>query len=104
VSYRVRYTQEALEDLERLFDFVLEQSFARGGDEAQAQRALEAIRRGVDTLRFSPFTCRKAGASTFIRELVIPFGHGGYVALFEIEGEDLVTICAVRHQREDDFH
>jgi plasmid stabilization system protein ParE len=36
--------------------------------------------------------------------MVIPFGAGGYVALFEIEADNFVTILAVRHQREDDYH
>jgi plasmid stabilization system protein ParE len=31
------------------------------------------------------------------------FGAFGYVALFEIEDEQTVTILAVRHQRDDDF-
>jgi len=35
---------------------------------------------------------------------VIPFGAAGYVALFEIDNDKTVTILAVRHQREDDFH
>jgi len=26
------------------------------------------------------------------------------VALFEIEGNDLVTVLAIRHQREDDYY
>jgi hypothetical protein len=39
-----------------------------------------------------------------LRELVIPFGSAGYVALFEIESFSTVTILAVRHQREDDYH
>ena len=43
-------------------------------------------------------------ASLFLRELLIPFGSAGYVALFEIEGGDLVTVLAVRHQREDDYY
>jgi hypothetical protein len=34
---------------------------------------------------------------------VISFGVYGYVALFEIEEPDIITIIAVRHQREDDF-
>ncbi len=50
---------------------------------------------------FSPFTCRKAGTRPFMRALIIPFGRNGYVALFEIEGEALVAVCAVRCQRED---
>lgn len=105
MSVRLRLTRASQQDLERLFDHVLERELARdGGDLALAQRALDAIRAGLATLRSSPFTCRKAGASPFLRELVIPFGHLGYVALFEIEGADLVTVLAVRHQREDDYH
>ena len=41
---------------------------------------------------------------TVRRELLIGFGKDGYVALFEIEGPDTVTVLAVRHQREDDYH
>jgi hypothetical protein len=33
-----------------------------------------------------------------------PFGHSGYVALFEIEDEHTVTVTAIRHQREEDYH
>jgi hypothetical protein len=36
--------------------------------------------------------------------LVIPSGAIGYVALFKIDSSDTVTILAVRHQREDDYH
>jgi len=35
---------------------------------------------------------------------VIPFGFSGYVALFEVENSSTVTILAVWHQREDDYH
>ena len=56
------------------------------------------------TLKASPFTCRKAGRSPFLRELIIPFGRSGYVALFEIEDESTVAVVAVRHQLEDDYH
>ena len=51
-----------------------------------------------------PFTCRKVDQSPFLRELVIPFGETGYVALFEIADNNTVVIAAVRHQREDDYH
>ena len=105
MTFRVRLTREAEADLERLFDFVLERELNRpGGDFDLAERALIAIRAGIATLQTSPFTCRKAGASPFLRELIIPFGHTGYVALFEIAGSSDVTVCAVRHQREDDYH
>ena len=36
-------------------------------------------------------------------DLVIPFGSAGYVALFEIEDRQTVTVLAVRQQREDDY-
>lgn len=105
MSFRVRFTREAQADLERLFDFVLERELARdSGDLALAERALLAIRAGVATLKTSPFTCRKAGQSPFLRELIIPFGRTGYVALFEIEGAADVIVTALRHQLEDDYH
>lgn len=105
MSFRVRLTREAEADLERLFDFVLDRELDRaGGDLQLAELALAAIRAGVSTLRSSPFTCRKAGPSPFLRELVIPFGRSGYVALFEIVGDTDVVVSAVRHQLEDDYH
>ena len=105
MSFRIRLTREAEADLDRLFDFVLERELARdGGDLSLAEQALVAIRAGFTTLKASPFTCRKAGQSPFLRELIIPFGRSGYVALFEIEGAADVVITAVRHQLEDDYH
>lgn len=105
MTFRVRLTREAEADLDRLFDFVLERELERdGGDLALAGRALAAIRAGFATLRTSPFTCRKAGQSPFLRELIIPFGRSGYVALIEIESATDVVVVAVRHQLEDDYH
>jgi plasmid stabilization system protein ParE len=102
VIYRVRFTVEAESDLIRLYEFVL----ARDEDDgALAERALAAIRNGLRSLELSPFSFRKAMPNKpFLRELVIPFGASGYVALYEIEPEETVTILAVRHQREDDYH
>ena len=105
MSFRVRLTRDAEADLDRLFGFVLERELERdGGDLALAERALTAIRAGFATLRTSPFTCRKAGNSPFLRELIIPFGRSGYVALIEIESATEVVVVAVRHQLEDDYH
>lgn len=105
MKFHVRLTREAEQDLERLYDFVLERELARdGGDLDIAQDALHALRAGIGTLKASPFTCRKAGSDSFLRELIIPFGSSGYVALFEIEDAQTVTVLAVRHQLEDDYH
>ena len=104
MSFAVRLTREAEQDLLRLYEFVLERELERGGDLELAQRAFDAIKDGPVTLVRSPFTCRKAADSSFLRELVIPFGHTGYVALFEIVDSQSIVVAALRHQREDDFH
>lgn len=57
----------------------------------------------TETLRRTPFTCRKAGCSPFLRELIILFGRTGYVALFEIVDAASVVV-AVRLQLEYDYH
>ena len=99
--YRVRFTPHADADLARLYDFLLEH------DLATAEHALHAISDAVRLLEQFPFSCRKAGEGRHgprLREMVIPFGASGYVALFEIEDASTVTILAVRHQRENDYH
>jgi plasmid stabilization system protein ParE len=99
VSYKVRYTLAAKEDLKRLFTFLAEQ------DIQAAKHARKTIAAGIQLLEQFPFTCRKAECdNTYLRELVIPFGGAGYVALFEIEDNETVTVLAVRHQREEDYH
>ena len=99
MSYRVRYTKSARDDLLRLFAFLLEH------DLHAAARAREAIAKGIAFLQEFPFSCRKAAPDNpFLREMLIPFGAAGCVALFEIENNETVTILAIRHQREDDYH
>lgn len=105
MSFRVRLTREAEADVERLFDFVLQRELERdGGDLSLAEQVVAAIPAGFATLKTSPFTCRKAGQSPFLRELIIPFGRSGYVALIEIESATEVVVVAVRHQLEDDYY
>lgn len=96
--YEVRFTSEAEQDLLRLYDFLIE------ADIAAAEHALEAIKKSIELLRFSPLSCRKARDDTpFLRELIIPFGSTGYVALFEIAPGNVVNVLALRHQREEDY-
>lgn len=99
MSYGVRYTKAAREDLHRLYAFLLER------DLGVARRARDAIARNIAFLQDSPFSCRKATPDTpFLREMIIPFGSAGYVALFEIDDHETVTILAICHQREEDYH
>ena len=99
MSFRVRISSTAQDDLERLLDFLA------AADAPSALRARAAIERSYAFLSDMPFACRKADdANPFLRELIIPFGGAGYVALFEIDDDTTVTLLAVRHQREDDYH
>lgn len=99
MNWHIRYTRVARDDLLRLYGFLLEQ------DIETAQRAMEVIEQSLELLQSFPFTCRKADSDNpFLRELLVSFGTSGYVALYEIEADQIVTILAVRHQREDDYH
>jgi len=105
VSFRVRLTREAEADLERLFDFILDRELAReGGHLELAEQALVAIRAGIATLKASPFTCRKAGQSPFLRGIIVPFGRKAPVALPDLVDPTEVVLPAVRHQLDDDYH
>ena len=100
MTFTVRYARQAEEDLLRLYDFLLTQ------DPPAAADALKALTQAMAMLAVFPFSCRKAPCSEenpSLRELIVPFGHSGYVALFEIEDAKTVTILAVRHQQESDY-
>lgn len=104
--YKVVFSEEAEEDLLRLFDFALLRELASSAPDLNTpERAIEAIRMGCQFLAHSPFSCRKAppGDNSFVRELLISFGAAGYVALFEIVDSKTVIVGAVRHQREEDY-
>lgn len=104
MSFEVRFSLEAEEDLERLFDFLVER--ARTSEDLQrAQEALDAVRAAVFRhISTTPYSFRKSGSSPTRRELIIPFGATGYVALYEIADASSVLVLAVRHQREEDYH
>lgn len=105
MTYTVTFSAAAAADLEQLLDFALQRELdSVTGDLDIPLRAVQAIKEGLAFLASSPFACRKVGSSSFIRELVIPFGRAGYVALFEIVDKHMVIIGAIRHQREDDYH
>ena len=98
MSYQVRLAPRAADDLQRLFDFLSEH------DLSAAEDARVAIGKAIEFLQTFPFACRKAAPDQpFLREMVIEFGQAGYVALYEIENTGMVTVLAVRHQRESDF-
>lgn len=104
MSFVVRLSPTAEADLERLFDFLLDRA-ETSEDLDRAQAAIEAIRATArHRLAVTPFSFRKAGQNPAQRELIIPFGGTGYVALYEIVGASEVLVLAVRHQRDEDYH
>ena len=101
----VVFSEAAAQDLEQLFDFALQREIdSETGELDIPARTLQAIKDAVWLLENSPLACRKLGHSPFVRELVIPFGRSGCVALLEIVDQHTVMVGAVRHQREDDYH
>lgn len=88
------WTPPALNDVQRLYRFLA----AR--DAGAAQRAVKAIRAGVQILVRQPGLGRPLEEMDVdFREWLIEFGSRGYVVLYRIE-DDSVIILAVRHQRE----
>jgi plasmid stabilization system protein ParE len=104
MSFVVELSPAAEADLERLFDFLLDRSESIE-DLDRAQDAIDAIRATAQhRLAITPFSFRKASQNPAQRELIIPFGSAGYVALYEIVSPTKVVVLAVRHQREEDYH
>lgn len=99
MSWNVRYTPTARDDLKRLYAFLLEH------DIGAARRALAAIVKGAELLRWSPYSCRKPDPDNpLLREFLVSFGNAGCVLLYEIEDDTTITVLAARHQREDDYY
>jgi plasmid stabilization system protein ParE len=99
--YQLIISEDAQDDLERLHAFLFDL------DPVSAERAMKVIEKSYGVLERFPHTCRKASDGEFgpsARELLINFGSSGYVALFEISDVQTVTVLAVRHQRENDYH
>ncbi len=98
--YRIEFEQQALDDLQRLHEFLLAVA------PEYADQSLDRIHQSFKTLEIIPHSCRKADIQSDrnLRELVIDQGRSGYLALFEIRPNNCVLILAVRHQRESDYH
>ena len=89
----VIYSPQALDQLERLVEFLLEE------DPSAATSAKQAIVSGVDVLGEHPLVGRHVAGE--LRELLISFGRTGYVALYRfIPSRSIVRILGFRHQRE----
>jgi plasmid stabilization system protein ParE len=92
----VVYSARALDHIERAFEFL------RGKNPQAAHSAVIAIQTAVDNLAAHPLVGRRLEGE--LRELIISYGHSGYVALYRfVIAKDEVRILAIRHQREIGF-
>ncbi|HKT29662.1 type II toxin-antitoxin system RelE/ParE family toxin [Dyella sp.] len=99
MSCEIRFTESALDDLLRLYEFLADE------DINVARQARMAIHKAMDVLADMPFVGRMIDRKhPLMRELIITFGSRGYVALYEIETQALITVYAFRHQRERDYY
>ncbi len=91
------FTPGALRDLKRLREYL------RPRNPIAARRAAEVISRSLNSLVERPQVGRPVDdLPQEYRDWPIDFGDSGYLALYRIEGADVVVL-AVKHQREADY-
>jgi plasmid stabilization system protein ParE len=90
---RVEVSKRALQDLDRLFEFIAVES------PAHARTQLLSVRRAFELLADHPHLGRSVEDG--LRELILSRGRDGYVALYRwLPVDDVVMILAIKHQRE----
>lgn len=90
---RIVFAPQALDDLERLTDFLIE------NDKNAALRTIELIEEAIQILKRHPLVGRLCDGC--LRELVISRGKSGYVTLYSFEeSKNMILINAIRHQKE----
>ena len=93
---KLKVTDRAGRDLERLTDFLL------GTNVSVAVETTDLIVDALTVLKRHPLIGRPIEDG--YRELIISRGRSGYMALYKYdEANDLVLILAVRHQRESGY-
>lgn len=93
---QIVYSENALANLERIFDFPAEH------DPRAALGAARSMGEAVNTLSNHPLIGRAIAGK--LRELVISYGKTGYISLYRfLPAQDQVRILAIRRQRELDY-
>lgn len=92
----VVYSARSIANIERVFEFL------RKENPGAAAASVAAIQSAVDHLASHPLMGRRIEGD--IRELIISYGHTGYVALYRfLVLQDEVRVLSLRHQRELGF-
>ena len=94
---RLIWSPSALLDVKSLYDFL------KSKDLDAAKRAVKAIRQGVSVLEKQSGVGRPVDdMDDEFRDWIIDFGDSGYVVRYRV-GHRIVTVLAVRHQKEVGF-
>ena len=97
MSATIIWLPEAVQDLQRLRDFI------KSENPLAAKRAAERIIDGVSLLQLSPEAGMPVENLTGYRDLILPFGSGEYIIRYRLETSTHVIIVRVRHSREIRF-
>lgn len=93
---RVFLSNAALQDLQRLEEFLVESKDPLVGE------WVEFILDALQVLTHQPGIGRPVGGG--LRELIISRGRSGYLARYEFDqANDLVRVARIRHQRESGY-
>ena len=93
----LRFSPQAIEDLIRLRNFLAEKSISA------ANRAIDTIAAKIENLPSRPEGFKPVEDYPELRDMIIKFGAGSYIARYRyVRGNDIV-ILRIRHGREDAF-
>ena len=102
-GFRVVPTVTFQKDIERLEEHIVQRELASNTpDDTCLFRFRDAVERAMGMLSFAPHSCRRSAVLRQLRELIVPFVHGGCVVLFAIRDINVVMLAA-RDQHEHDY-
>jgi len=89
--------------LVRLYDFLLDRAETLEELDVAGEAIHVTRQAALSHLPTTPYSYRKVGVRSTLRELIIPFGTTGYVLRLDIRSPELVLVIGARDQREEDF-
>ena len=90
----LRWSRAALQDIQRLHVFI------GTHNQKAAARAVDLIYSAAESLKSFPQKGRPYAASIAFREIIVPFGDGGYIIRYR-QTDGGILVVRVWHGRED---
>ena len=94
----VKYSAQAIADLQRLHDFLATQ------EKDVAKRAIAVICDAFTKIAVMPERFRPVEGRIYLREAIIDFGSSGYISRFRHLPKGDILIARIKNQKEDDFN